>query len=94
MTLLASGAAWVLLEAGIGLSLLLGVLWWFGAQRGGGRSGAQRVVRLTAQDSVHVVELEGRRLLVGTGASGPPRLICELDPVAGGSAPASGGLDV
>jgi len=36
-------------------------------------------VRLTAQHSVHVVEVEGKRLLVGVGPSGAPSLLCELD---------------
>src|SRR5690606_23045352 len=81
MLLLASAAGWVLLEAGLGLALLLGILWWLGQRNFGPRAGAQRVLRLTAQDAVHIVELEGRRLLLSTGSSGPARLICELDAV-------------
>jgi hypothetical protein len=33
---------------------------------------------LTPQHQLHVVELAGRRLIVGTGPAGAPRLVCEL----------------
>lgn len=35
-------------------------------------------ISLTSTHRLHVVEIEGRRLLVGTGPSGPPQLISEL----------------
>jgi hypothetical protein len=38
-------------------------------------SSARAVVRLTAQHAVHVLTVEGRTLVVGTGPSGGPTLI-------------------
>lgn len=38
----------------------------------------QTVVGLTPAHALHVVEVDGRRLLVGTGPSGPPQLLLEL----------------
>ena len=91
MMLLAASPALVLLEVGLGLSVILGVLWMLGRRlNGASGSGSQRVIRLTAQDSVHVVEVDGKRLLVGTGAGGPPRLLCELEAsLAGGAGTAA-----
>lgn len=40
---------------------------------GGGQS-----VRLTGEHSVHVVTVEGRRWMLGTGPAGPPTLLAEL----------------
>ncbi len=37
-----------------------------------------RPIVLTQAHRLHVVEIEGRRLLVGTGPSGPPQLVTEL----------------
>lgn len=45
-------------------------------RRTGSRS--ERPIALTSQHRLHVVEVEGRRLLVGTGPSGPPQLLVEL----------------
>lgn len=62
------------------LLLMLGGLSWLtrrmqgGALGGGGRG---RVV-LTNQHAVHLIELGGKRLLVGTGPSGAPRVLAEL----------------
>ncbi len=39
----------------------------------GGRS-----VRLTAEHAVHVVNVEGRRWMIGTGPAGSPTLLAEL----------------
>ena len=39
----------------------------------GGRS-----VRLTGEHAVHVVTVEGRRWMIGTGPAGPPTLLAEL----------------
>jgi hypothetical protein len=51
-------------------------------RRSRGRSGAGRqTVALTGQHAVHVVEIAGRRLLVGTGPSGAPRVLAELGEV-------------
>ena len=64
-----------LLAVGGGLLVALLLLTWLG--RGlerGRRQRAQSVVTLTPGHALHVVELAGRRLVVGTGPSGPPRL--------------------
>ncbi len=42
------------------------------------RSTRGQPISLTSTHRLHVVEIEGRRLLVGTGPSGPPQLISEL----------------
>ncbi|MCA9716899.1 MAG: hypothetical protein H6713_07870 [Myxococcales bacterium] len=39
---------------------------------------AGEVVRLTSQHRLHVVEIAGRRLVVGTGPDGAPRLVYAL----------------
>jgi hypothetical protein len=68
-----------LLAVGGGLLVALLLLTWLG--RGlerGRRQRAQSVVTLTPGHALHVVELAGRRLVVGTGPSGPPRLLLEL----------------
>jgi hypothetical protein len=46
-------------------------------------------IRLSPSSALHVVELDGRRLLVGTGPSSAPALLAELEPavVTGGDAP-------
>ncbi len=59
----------------VGLLLVLGVL--VRLTRGAGTLPA-KVIVLGAGHRLHVVELEGRRLLVGTGPSGPPQLLTEL----------------
>jgi len=59
----------------VGLLLVLGVL--VRLTRGAGKLPA-KVIVLGAGHRLHVVELEGRRLLVGTGPSGPPQLLTEL----------------
>ncbi len=41
-----------------------------------------RTIRLGTGHAVHVVEVEGRRLLIGTGPDGAPRLLTELDAAA------------
>ncbi|MBA3547704.1 MAG: flagellar biosynthetic protein FliO [Nannocystis sp.] len=42
------------------------------------RVGPQKLIHLGSGHRLHVVEVEGRRLLVGTGPSGPPQLLTEL----------------
>ena len=37
-----------------------------------------RCVRLTAEHAVHVVEVAGRRWMLGTGPAGAPSLLAEL----------------
>ncbi|MFV8749219.1 hypothetical protein ACNOYE_01580 [Nannocystaceae bacterium ST9] len=63
----------------VGLTLgaaLLGTSWIAKRMRAG--AGARQSVALTGQHAVHVVELEGERLVIGTGPSGAPRLIARL----------------
>lgn len=59
----------------LGLLLVLAVL--VRLTRGAGKLPA-KVIALGSGHRLHVVELEGRRLLVGTGPSGPPQLLTEL----------------
>lgn len=40
-----------------------------------GPGAAPRSIRLTAEHALHVVELPGRTLVVGTGPGGPPTLL-------------------
>ena len=61
----------------VGLGLLLALLVLARLTRST-RKGPQKIVHLGAGHRLHVVELEGRRLLVGTGPSGPPQLLTEL----------------
>jgi hypothetical protein len=82
-----------LIAVGGGLLLALLALTWLGRASRGGRQRAQTVVGLTPGHALHVVEVAGRRLLVGTGPSGPPALLLELpDPgtPSWAAAPASG----
>ncbi len=58
----------------LGLLALLSVL----SKRARGVAGARESVALTGQHAVHVVEIAGRRLLLGTGPSGAPRVLAEL----------------
>jgi hypothetical protein len=77
-----SGGASLLIEVALGLGLLSAALWWLGRRvngPSGHRAAPAQSIRLNATDSLHVIEVEGRRLLVGTGSGAPPRLICELD---------------
>jgi hypothetical protein len=62
------------------LSLLAGLSWLTRRIPGGalgGRGGRGRVV-LTNHHEVHLIELGGVRLLVGTGPSGAPRVLAQL----------------
>ncbi|MBK7829099.1 flagellar biosynthetic protein FliO [Nannocystis sp.] len=59
----------------LGLLLLLLVL--VRVTRGVGKLPA-KVIPLGGGHRLQVVELEGRRLLIGTGPSGPPQLLTEL----------------
>ena len=77
-----SGGAVLLIEVALALGTLSAALWWLGKRvNGPGKGGVApaRSIRLNATDSLHVIEIEGRRLLVGTGSGAPPRLICPLD---------------
>jgi hypothetical protein len=82
--LLAAGARTVLLEVGLVLLALVVVLWALQRRaRGAGRHRKGPVVALTPQHALHVVDIEGRRFLVGTGPTGAPRLLSKLDRHAG-----------
>jgi hypothetical protein len=66
--------------------LLLGVVALVGAwaqgRRGSAGGGSRRTVALGAGQALHVVELEGRRLVIGTGPGAAPRLLTELGPAS------------
>ena len=55
----------------------LGIVGWLGRRLPRAASG-RHVVRLTSEHQVHIVELEGERLVIGTGPAGAPRLLCRL----------------
>lgn len=57
-------------------ALLLGLTWL--SKRTRSLAGARTSVSLTGQHAVHVIELDGERLLIGTGPSGAPRLLTRL----------------
>lgn len=62
------------------LGLLAGLTWLtrrIPAGALGGRGGRERLV-LTNHHEVHLIELGGVRLLVGTGPSGAPRVLAQL----------------
>jgi hypothetical protein len=85
---LALGSGWALVKVGLLLSALLGALVLANRRlRDRMAASGPTAVRLTAQHSVHVVELEGKRLLVGVGPSGAPRLLCELERTADRAGP-------
>lgn len=68
-----------LIAVGVGLLLALVVLTRLGrGSAAARRQRAQTVVGLTPGHALHVVELAGRRMLIGTGPSGPPSLLLEL----------------
>jgi hypothetical protein len=62
--------------AAILAALLLGLSWL--SKRARSLAGARTSVSLTGQHAVHVIELDGERLLIGTGPSGAPRLLSRL----------------
>ena len=78
-----------LVAIGGGLLVALLLLRWLGRGARAGGHAPPTVVGLTPAHALHVVEVEGRRLLVGTGPGGPPRLLMELpaSPTPAWSAP-------
>ena len=60
---------------GLGLTLVLLVL---ARTARGATAGPKKLITLGSGHRLHVVEVEGRRLLIGTGPSGPPQLLTEL----------------
>lgn len=70
---------WGLLLGAVALLAL-----WAQGRRGLPGGASRRTVPLGGGQALHVVELEGRRLVIGTGPGAAPRLLTELE------APASG----
>lgn len=54
------------------------------------RGRCQRRIALTQQHALHLVEIEGRRLLVGTGPGEGPRLLGELEARSEGASATEG----
>jgi flagellar biogenesis protein FliO len=72
-------ASWALLKVGLLLSaLLVGLAIVNRRLRHKETAAGTGRVRLTPQHAVHIVEIEGRRLVIGTGPTGAPRLITDL----------------
>lgn len=65
------------------LLLLAGLSWLTRRIQAGalGGAGSRERVVLTNQHAVHLIEVGGKRLLVGTGPSGAPRVLAELGEV-------------
>lgn len=71
-----------LVFVGAVLLVLLAGLSWLTRRVQGGTLGSSRArVALTNQHAVHLIELGGVRLLVGTGPSGAPRVLAQLGDV-------------
>lgn len=71
---------------GLMLGAVVLVSWWLqGRRRAGSVVHTRRTIPLGGQQALHVLELEGQRLLVGTGPGAAPRLLTHL-----GRAPAAG----
>ena len=69
------------MQLGLVLLALAGLAWWLRQRVEGQAVGARgRSIRLTAEHAVFVVEVEGKRWLVGTGPGGPPALLDTLPP--------------
>jgi len=66
-----------LLAVGLVLGGILVATSWASKRLRGG-AGARTSVALTGQHAVHVIELDGERMLIGTGPSGAPRLLARL----------------
>lgn len=66
----------------LGVVVLLG-RWLHGRRRSGPVALSRWTVSLGGQQALHVVELDGRRLLVGTGPTAAPSLLLELEPRGG-----------
>jgi hypothetical protein len=78
--MLASAGPGLLLEVAAVLAAILVGLWWLGRRLDPRRAAGPSAIRLGTGHAAHVVEVEGRRLLIGTGPTGAPRLLTELDP--------------
>jgi hypothetical protein len=69
----------------LGVAALLAV--WGQTRRRGMGGAPRRTVPLGGGQALHVVELEGRRLVIGTGPGSAPRLLTELGPQVDGPRP-------
>ncbi len=85
-------STWTFVQIALALLALLAATLWLRrrvesqALGPGGRS-----VRLTAEHAVHVVHIEGRRWMIGTGPAGSPTLLAELPSPLGSPVPESAG---
>ncbi len=77
MALLAIQGAAALAQLGLVLLLGAGAMVWMGRVRR--HSAGGRTIALTPQHAAHVVEVDGRRILLGTGPGGAPTFLCDLD---------------
>ena len=78
MTLVAMSGPLVLVQLGLLLGVLVGTLVFLGRRARAGEPGIVQPIRLGAHHSLHIVTVEDRRLLVGTGPGAAPQLICDL----------------
>ncbi len=78
MTLLAVSGPLVLVQLGLVLGVLVGGLTWLGRRARAHEPGIVQPIRLGAHHALHIVTVEDRRLLVGTGPGAAPQLICDL----------------
>lgn len=70
---------WVLVQLGAVLLGLLGLAYWLRRRVDARLVGERgRSIRLTGEHAVHVVGVEGRRFVFGTGPGGAPTLLAEL----------------
>lgn len=79
MPIVAAGAG-SLTVVGLSLACAALLVLWAQRQRLMAGRAPRRTVPLGAGQALHVVELEGRRLVIGTGPGAAPRLLAELDP--------------
>lgn len=78
MTLVAAGGAASLTALGLLLGVAALLALWTQSRRRPGMGVQRETVPLGAGQALHVVELDGRRLLIGTGPGAAPRLLTEL----------------
>lgn len=78
MPIFAAAGAWVLIEVGLLLGLVAGLLMWLGKRAKTLDPSVMRTIRLSPQHAVYVVAIEDRRLLIGVGPTSAPELLCDL----------------
>jgi flagellar biogenesis protein FliO len=76
--LLAASSALVLVEVGLVLAALAGVLAYLGRRARQADPQVLRTIRLSPQHAVYVVVIEDRRLVLGAGTGAAPTLLCDL----------------